>query len=455
MRRAVPIITALILTACGSQETSRQANTPLALPPMKTFSAAATPRVANLSNSALARDFIDLTFTLENGTPMPVFTRFDGPIAVRVLGRAPSSLVPDLDRLLERLRREARIDIRRVPSGADAQITIQPVTRAQIQRVAPSAACFVRPNVSSWSDYRARRNDPETFWNRLSERRKMAVFLPADVSPQEIRDCLHEEIAQSLGPVNDLYRLSQSVFNDDNFHTVLTSYDMLMLRATYDPSLRSGMRRNDVAARLPAIFARLNPGGGRATTAPISADNPDWRKAITQATNPGEPRARRLSAARRAVALGAGFGATDTRLAYAHYVLGRLSLARNPDMALGSFLAAGKIYQNRPDTAIHEAHVAMQIAAFQLSAGRADVALGLVNRNIDVVTQSEHAALLSLLLLIKAEALAILEQPIQAASVQTDALAWARYGFGMESDIRARVAEISAISPRSRKDIPS
>jgi len=454
MRRALAFVAALLLAACGTQQTSRQANIPLTLPPMNTFDAA-TPSAPDLSNTALARDFIELTFTLENGAKMPVFTRFEGPITVRVLGRAPSSLGPDLDRLLERLRREARIDIRRAAAGTDAQITIQAVSRAQIQSVAPSAACFVRPNVSSWREYRTRRNDPETFWSRLRVRREMAVFLPADVSPQEIRDCLHEEIAQALGPVNDLYRLSQSVFNDDNFHTVLTGYDMLMLRATYDPNLRSGMRRAAVAARLPAIFSRLNRRGGRANTAPVPSENPEWRKAITKATNPGESRARRLTAARRAVALGTGFGSTDTRLAYAHYVLGRLLLASKPDQALGSFLAAGRIYQNRPDTAIHEAHVAMQIAAFQLSADRADVALGLVNRNLDVVKQSEHAALLSLLLLIKAEALTLLDRPTQAAAAQIDALGWARYGFGTEADIRARVSEIRAISPRTRQDSSS
>ncbi len=454
MRCALPFVAALLLAACGTQQTSRQAHIPLTLPLMNTFGAA-TPSLPDLSNTALARDFIELTFTLENGATMPVFTRFEGPITVRVLGRAPSSLGPDLDRLLERLRREARIDIRRAAAGTDAQITIQPVSRAQIQSVAPSAACFVRPNVSSWREYRARRNDPETFWNRLRVRREMAVFLPADVSPQEIRDCLHEEIAQALGPVNDLYRLSQSVFNDDNFHTVLTGYDMLMLRATYDPNLQSGMRRAAVAARLPAIFSRLNRRGGRANTAPIPSENPEWRKAITKATDLGESRARRLHAARRAVALGTGFGSTDTRLAYAHYVLGRLLLASNPDQALGSFLAAGRIYQNRPDTAIHEAHVAMQIAAFQLSADRADVALGLVNRNLDAVKQSEHAALLSLLLLIKAEALTLLDRPTQAAAAQIDALGWARYGFGTEADIRARVSEIRAISPRTRQDSSS
>ncbi|MBT8459311.1 MAG: DUF2927 domain-containing protein [Boseongicola sp.] len=454
MIRGLVVATTLFLTACGTPQTARLATGALTLPPMNTFTRAAPGRTPQ-SNATLARDFLNLTFTLENGQTLPVFTRFEGPIAVRVLGRAPQSLTRDLDSLLDRLRREARIDIQRVTENTDAQITVQPVTRAQIQRVAPSAACFVRPNVSNWQEYRARRNDPETFWNRLTERRKMAIFLPLDVSPQEIRDCLHEEIAQSLGPVNDLYRLTQSVFNDDNFHTVLTSFDMLILRATYDEALSSGMRPADVSNRLPEILARINPRGGRSNIASIRPTNPEWQKSITQATNPGENRGRRITAARRAVALAGGFGATDTRLAYSHYVLGRLSLSRNPDQALGNFLAAGKIYQNRPDTAIHEAHVAMQIAAFQLSAGRAEVALGLVNRNLEVVTQSEHAALLSLLLLIKAEALAILDRPIQSAEAQNDALAWARYGFGNEADIRARVSEIRAISPRTRQDNPT
>jgi hypothetical protein len=83
----------------------------------------------------------------------------------------------------------------------------------------------------------------------------MAVFMPADVAPQEVRDCLHEEVAQAIGPLNDLYRLPDSVFNDDNFHTVLTGFDMLILRATYAPELRSGMTRAEVAAALPGILA--------------------------------------------------------------------------------------------------------------------------------------------------------------------------------------------------------
>lgn len=415
---------------------------------MKTFSST-VPSRPGYANAMIARDFLDLTFQLENGERLPILTRFDGPITVKVVGRQPDSLQIDLRKLLRRLRREARINIRQTSGDGPASIVVETVSRDQITSVAPSAACFVRPNVSSWREYRARRNDPRTFWTQLTERRQMAVFIPFDVSPQEIRDCLHEEISQALGPVNDIYRLSQSIFNDDNFHTVLTGYDMLILRAYYDPALESGLTQSDVAARLPALLARLNPSGGRDGIARPRTEFAAWQAAIDRATRPGANRSRRAAAARRAIELSLAYGPADPRLAFSYYVLGRLTLGTDPNGALDAFLAANRIYRSRTDTDMQEAHVAMQIAAFQLAAGQPQAAVSTINRNISVATKGEHAALLSLMLFVKAEALSLLDRTTEAESVQRDALAWARYGFGSEADIRARVREIKAISPRT------
>ena len=450
MRRLLlPMV--LFLAACAAEETTRLDTPDISLPPMKTF-ARTSPLPPVYANATLARDYLDLTFSLENGDSLPAFTRFEGPITVRVLGEAPPTLVPDLDKLLGRLQKEAGLDIRRVSADRDATITVEPMPRRQIQRIAPAAACFVRPNVSSWAEYRARRNDPTTFWNRLTERRSMAVFLPNDVSPQEMRDCLHEEIAQGLGPVNDIYRLSTSIFNDDNFHAVLTGYDMLMLRLTYDPSLRTGMTRQQVAQRVPEILARINPRGGAGNIAPPAIQMGAWERTIAQATSPRSSSAQKLAAARRAVELASPAGPRDPRLAFSYYVLGRQSLASAPGEALQAFLMAGTIYQNRPDSALQEAHVALQVAAFQLSAGRAAVAEQLVNQNLETVRRAEHASLLSLLLMVKAEALELQNKPREAAVVQREALAWGRYGFGAGNAVRTRAAEILAISPRSRAD---
>ncbi|MEM6385014.1 MAG: DUF2927 domain-containing protein [Pseudomonadota bacterium] len=447
-RLLLPVL--LLLAACSSEETTRLSAPDIVLPPMKTFARTApTPPV--YSNAQLARDFLDLTFTLENGDTVPVFTRFEGPITVRVLGEAPQTLGMDLDRLLERLRREARLDITRVGPEETATITVEPMPRRQIQQVAPSAACFVRPNVSSWEEYRKRRNDPTTFWNRLSERRSMAIFLPNNVSPQEVRDCLHEEIAQGLGPVNDIFRLSTSIFNDDNFHAVLTGYDMLMLRATYDRSLMSGMTRQQVAQRLPSVLARLNPRGGAGGIAPPPMQLGAWNRAIGQAISPRGSSTTKLTAARRAVGLAAKAGPSDPRLAFSYYVLGRQTLASDPASAMKAFLTAGTIYQNRRDSALQEAHVALQVAAFQLSAGQAKLAQQLIDQNLRTVRRAEHASLLSLMLLVKAEALELQGKSAEAARIQREALGYGRYGFGANSEVRERAAEIMAISPRNRQ----
>ena len=434
------------LVGCATPETSRQANVGLmSLPQMNNF-AQTTPRAPRLSNELVARDFLDLVFRLENNATLTTFTRFEGPITIRIAGTAPPTLERDLDRLVTRLRREARIDISVVTSD-DASITIQPVPQRQILRVAPTAACFVRPNVSSWKEYRDRRRDPTTFWQRLTERKRMAVFLPSNVSPQEMRDCLHEEVAQALGPVNDLYRLNQSIFNDDNFNTVLTGYDMLILRAYYDPALSNGMSRAEVAVRLPDVLARVNPGGGRRDIASQNGESIAWKKAITRATEQNVSRVARTNAARRAVSLAREAGYSDSRLAFSLYILGRLTVASDPEQAINAFIAADRIYRAQPDTEIQRAHVALQITAFQLAAGDAEAALRLTETQVPVVTRAEHAALLTLFLLMQAEAYAALGDPEKSATVQREALGWARYGFGSQSEIRARIAEIRAISP--------
>lgn len=212
------------------------------------------------SNRDIARDFMDLSFSLESGRNLPLFTRFEGPISVRLTGKVPKSLPSELNRLIHRLQDEAKLDIY-YTRGDQANVNVHAVSRRQIQRTLPMAACFVAPNVVDLNDFKASRKTAKTSWSAQTERRMVSLFIPSDASPQEIRDCLHEEFAQGLGPLNDLYRLPNSVFNDDNIHTILTDFDMMVLRATYAPELRSGMTRAEVAARLPAILRRINPAG--------------------------------------------------------------------------------------------------------------------------------------------------------------------------------------------------
>ncbi|OWU68570.1 ATP-dependent transcriptional regulator [Roseovarius sp. 22II1-1F6A] len=448
-RLSPALLAVSLLSACAapvSEMPERRSAPAAALPPMKTFGAHPTVRPRR-SNAALAADFMELSFRMESGRELPTFTRFEGPVSVRVLGNA-GNLNADLSQLLGRLRREAGISVTRVDANQQANVTIEVISRAELQRSVPQAACFVVPRVSSWADFRRARRSRAVDWTTLRQREQVAIFLPGDVSPQEIRDCLHEELAQALGPLNDLYRLPDSVFNDDNFHTVLTGFDMLMLRAYYDPSLRSGMTPQEVAARLPAILDRINPAG-RGGRSAMPDDTPRaWVDAIETALGPRGSDASRRAAARRAVEIAGARGWQDTRRGFSLYALGRLSLSESPEAALAAFLGAAQVYGNSYDTRIQAAHVNMQLAAFALSNGQPEATLAFVNDSLQVVMDSENAALLASLLMLKSEALEDLGRPSEARMVRLDSLGWARYGFGRDQVVRARQSEIAALSPR-------
>jgi hypothetical protein len=449
VRAFLAIAAAFALSACaaiGPDVPQRRAPPDIALPPMKSFGAA-RPFPPTRSNQNIAAEFLDLSFRLESGRDLPVLTRFEGPVTVRVVGPAPPTLSGDLDRLLARLRAEAGIPITRVPSAAEASITIEMISRAELQRAVPQAACFVVPRLSSWADYRRDRRNPALDWTTLRTRERMAVFIPADVAPQEMRDCLHEELAQALGPLNDLYELPDSVFNDDNFHAVLTGYDMLILRATYAPELRSGMTRAEVAQALPGILRRLNPQGEGVGAAPRRPTTRAWIDAIETALGPRTPPARRRVAAAEAIEIARAQGWNDNRLGFSLYAFGRLSLGADADLALASFLQARQIFARSSTTAIHEAHVNMQLAAFALSSPQPDFTLELVDASTPVVERAQNASLLASLLFVRAEALTALDRLDEARATRVDSLGWARYGFGSDQEVLLRAAEIASLRP--------
>lgn len=390
-----------------------------------------------VAGSSLTRDFMDLTFAMESGHRLDTFSRFEGPVTVAMRGAAPASASKDLATLIGRLRGEAGIDIS--PTTGAATITVEFASRADLRRLAPTAACFVVPNASSLAEYRRLRGSPQVDWATVTRRERAAIFIPADTSPQEVRDCLHEELAQALGPLNDLYRLSDSVFNDDNFHSVLTSFDMDILRMTYSPALESGMSREEVAARL-GVSAEVGPG-----------NPPDWTRAIETALGKTGPLATRKAAAERALSIAQAAGWQDGRLAFSYFAVGRLMAGSEPRRALDAFDRAAAIYSRLPGGELQLAHVDMQLAAMALAGGLAEEAARLADRAMPVVQRHQNAALLATLMLIKAEALDQLGNPGAAAALRMDSAAWARYGFGPDSVVKARMRDIAAVADRAAK----
>lgn len=396
---------------------------------------------APAGGSSMARDFMDLTFAMESGKGLTTFSRFEGPVTVALVGPVPPNAARDVAELLARLRSEAGIDISATPGPASitpASITVEFTSRSNLRRLAPQAACFVVPNVSSLGEYRRLRGTAAVDWERVTTRTRAAIFIPADTSPQEVRDCLHEELAQALGPLNDLYRLSDSVFNDDNFHSVLTSFDMAILRLTYSGAIASGMTEAEVGARLFGTTAGARSGSPA-----------NWTHEIEAALGSKGPLPARQAAADRAlkIALGSGWG--DSRTAFSWFAVGKLSAGSNPARAFEAFGQAAAIYRSLPGGSVQLSHIDMQLAAMALAGGLPDQAARIAAKAVPVVQSQGNAALAATLMLIEAEAKERMGDSAAAAALRLDSEPWARYGFGPDLAVKARVRDIAAVADRA------
>ncbi|MHA3914274.1 DUF2927 domain-containing protein [Halovulum sp. GXIMD14793] len=434
---------ALTLAACAPNPPASRAPV-TAVPQVRgvQFNGGGLPRGVTRSNASLAQDFVDLTFALESGQKLRGLLRYEGP--VRVVLRSPS-LAPysrDLERLLARLRNEAGVPIQSTRDPALAQIHIEAVPTREIQRAYPGAACFIVPGETNWAEFRRRSSRARVRWSDQTTLGTTGIFLPSDSTPQDVRDCLHEEIGQALGPANDIYRLSDSVFNDDNFHSILTSFDMLMLRVLYSPQMRSGLPPAAAKRRALEVLNSINPQGRGAGQPPRAPESASWKKQIETAMTRGNARNRRLKAADTAVRIAQAMQPTDHRLAVALMTRGRLTMRSNSNAAAADFAAAYRqLRQQLGDNNVRTTQAVLHLAIIALESARYDRTLELVAQAIPVAERGENAVLLSGLYAIRAEALLKSGDATRAQNARLNSMRWARYAFG---DLNGAIARAQA-----------
>ena len=164
----------------------------------------------------------------------------------------------------------------------------------------------------------------------------------------------------------------------------------------------------------------------------------------------GRSEAGARAAAERTLAIAHAQGWTDSRLAFSHYLIGRAHVGHDLGTAIRHFTVAGNMWRQMPDGGVHAAHVDMQLAAFALSSGDHGTALAYTERALPVVQRAQNAALLATLLTLRSEALAAVGDPRAARQAHLDSLGWARYGFGSEAEVRARLRGIAALAGGGR-----
>lgn len=217
------------------------------------------------SNASIASDFYALLFEAEGGLRYDALNKLDQPIGVLLETERFDSHRPFLRDFLAELREAAGIDIALAASPQEAsrfasRIHIRFVSFGEMDAATPNAQCIFLPGVEPFW----RLVDQPGLYRDLSRQiaaQDTTIYIPVDRTPSDVRECFYEEITQALGPRNDLLHLSGSIFNDENAHVRPTRFDLLILKALYDPRLRPRDRRAAVERALPRVLEEINPIG--------------------------------------------------------------------------------------------------------------------------------------------------------------------------------------------------
>lgn len=87
------------------------------------------------------------------------------------------------------------------------------------------------------------------------------IVIKGELEGVQRSSCIHEELAQTLGLMNDDPAVRPSIFNDDQEFALLTEHDEILLRILYDRRLRPGMQADEARPLLPEIIEEIRPGG--------------------------------------------------------------------------------------------------------------------------------------------------------------------------------------------------
>lgn len=80
------------------------------------------------------------------------------------------------------------------------------------------------------------------------------VVIVSDQNERTFKRCLVEEVLQGLGPLADRGHRDYSVFNTASKHTSFTLHDQVLMNALYDPRIKAGMSKSQVAKILPEVL---------------------------------------------------------------------------------------------------------------------------------------------------------------------------------------------------------
>lgn len=233
----------------------------------------AAPADAPFSNAELAMNFERIALNreyrrdrgrlIQERTRAPV-SRWDTPLRYQIIGAgATEEDREDYAALAERLTFLTGIDVYEDEDDPNVSILILEADerRAFVRQIIADGTAERMPLVVEWVEkitypcvgqvgYR----DADT--GRITG---ALIFLKAELPGVFRKSCIHEELTQTMGLMNDDEDVRPSIFNDDQEFALLTEHDEYLLRILYDGRLVTGMAAEEALALVPEIIEDLRP----------------------------------------------------------------------------------------------------------------------------------------------------------------------------------------------------
>jgi len=209
------------------------------------------------TDAQIIRGFFKIAFGAEFRVSGNVnrIRKYEVPVRVRIEGRDAPERRTVIAAAIEDIGRKVRhLDIALADKPEDANVTVFLVRDRDLPRTMRKLYGAERARQIQ------RALDPQCLSGFQKDDRfrivRSDVILVTDTDDFTFRDCVYEELLQSLGPINDT-DVPWTMFNDDVQMGFFGRYDQYVLNILYHPQLRAGMTADEASALLPQILPQV------------------------------------------------------------------------------------------------------------------------------------------------------------------------------------------------------
>ncbi|MEM7545655.1 MAG: DUF2927 domain-containing protein [Pseudomonadota bacterium] len=232
-----------------------------------------SPEDAQFSNAELATNFEKIALNREyrreegkliEATTPSLISRWRDPIRYQILGGGVTPLdKADYAELAARLTDLTGVEV--AEGDSDPNVTILILTaderRAFIDELEEDGIAERMPLVIEWAQKLSYPCVGQVGYRdaNTGQITGAMIVIKAELEGLFRKSCIHEELVQTMGLMNDDKRVRPSIFNDDQEFALLTEHDEYLLRILYDDRLQPGMEANEALPLVPAIIEDLRP----------------------------------------------------------------------------------------------------------------------------------------------------------------------------------------------------